>query len=67
MRNLKTYITNMQMDLKKLGYDLDTDGIFGRETESNVKQFQRTYRLEADGLFGRGSKQKLWELVGKKA
>ena len=61
-----TYVTELQSDLVKLGYNLGTfgpnkdgvDGSFGQKTEDAVKDFQRTHKdasgkqLAADGVVG---------------
>ena len=42
----------LQTSLKRLGYVLVVDGVFGRQTESAVKRFQRAHGLEPDGIVG---------------
>ena len=42
----------IQVCLRYLGYDLDTDGWFGPGTRAAVKAFQQHYGLEADGACG---------------
>lgn len=54
-------VKTLQRALKDLGYSLpisfkktgDADGIFGDETESQVKQFQRDNHISDDGIVGR--------------
>ena len=47
-------IVLMQCALSSLGYDTQgTDGIFGNNTESAVKSFQRSKGLTVDGYFGK--------------
>lgn len=36
-----------------LGFDMDTDGIFGRDTRAAVMEFQRANALKVDGIAGR--------------
>lgn len=49
-------IALMQRALSSLGYDTQgTDGIFGNNTESAVKSFQRSRGLTVDGYFGKNS------------
>ena len=59
------YVTLCQEDLIQLGYDVGktgADGIFGKNTEAAVKQFQREHNdmdgnpLKVDGIVG----QKTW-------
>lgn len=46
-------VQELQETLNKLGFDAGVpDGIFGRQTESAVKDFQRSVGLDDDGLVG---------------
>ena len=46
----------LQKFLNKHDFDCgDTDGIYGKQTVSAVKKFQKRYGLEADGMFGKES------------
>jgi g-D-glutamyl-meso-diaminopimelate peptidase len=46
-------VMEIQALLRKIGYNPGTiDGIFGRQTEQAVMQFQRSYGLTADGIIG---------------
>lgn len=46
-------VRNIQTRLKSWGYNIGTvDGIYGRKTESAVKQFQRNNGLTPDGIAG---------------
>lgn len=46
-------VKNVQTKLKSLGYlKGSVDGIFGPQTESAVKSFQRAHHLTADGVVG---------------
>ena len=42
----------LQEALKKDGFNIDVDGLFGRDTENSVKQFQRQHNLYDDGIVG---------------
>jgi lysozyme len=56
-------VTDLQRRLKELGYLRgEIDGIFGRITDSAVRDFQRDYFgvSEADGLVGPKTWDKLW-------
>lgn len=53
-------VRNIQSSLNAIGYNAgSTDGIFGRNTESAVKNFQKTYGLEVDGIVGKETLAKL--------
>ncbi|TGB04678.1 M15 family metallopeptidase [Halobacillus salinus] len=45
-------VYTMQRQLKKAGYDLALDGIFGPGTDKILKKFQRDQGLEVDGFNG---------------
>jgi hypothetical protein len=45
-------VHHLQSVLRRLGYDLDADGVFGPITEATVRSFQRRHRLKADGIAG---------------
>lgn len=61
-----TYVSWIQAVLYQLGYAIDIDGSFGRNTEATVKQFQSDYGLEVDGRVGPATKAKLIELWNNK-
>ena len=42
----------LQEQLQDLGYGVDVDGIFGRQTQMAVKAFQTHHRLTVDGVVG---------------
>jgi len=42
----------LQEVLNAAGYELDTDGIFGRDTERAVRSFQADHGLDSDGIVG---------------
>ena len=46
------YVTELQLALNKLGYDLKVDGVFGRNTEQAVIDFQINHNLKPDGIVG---------------
>jgi hypothetical protein len=45
-------VTKLQTMLVALGYDVETDGYFGKSTEKAVKDFQAAEGLKADGIAG---------------
>ena len=45
-------VTELQEQLTRLGYRLAIDGIFGKETERNVKAFQTRAKIAIDGIVG---------------
>lgn len=45
-------VSSLQNRLRKAGYPLAIDGIFGAQTQSAVRSFQQENRLEVDGLVG---------------
>jgi peptidoglycan hydrolase-like protein with peptidoglycan-binding domain len=53
-------VKKLQKMLKCLGYTMNSiDGIFGSNTESSVKAFQKEYGLSPDGIVGTLTKEKL--------
>lgn len=54
-------VTNLQLMLNAKGYSCGTaDGIFGTNTETAVKNFQRAKGLSVDGIVGNDTKAALW-------
>lgn len=50
----------MQTMLNAIGYSCGTaDGIFGKNTETALIQFQKDHNLDADGIYGKKSKAAL--------
>lgn len=52
-------VRQLQTALKQAGIAITVDGVFGRETEKFVKQFQQQKKLEADGIVGAGTRKAL--------
>ena len=56
------YVYHWQLFLNLNGYDCGVaDGIFGKNTEVAVKEWQAAHGLKADGIIG----PKTWDTVGK--
>ena len=51
----------LQALLRSLGYSIQVDGAFGRQTEDGVKWFQALRGLEVDGICG----PKTWNALGQ--
>jgi peptidoglycan hydrolase-like protein with peptidoglycan-binding domain len=49
-------VRTWQESLKKLGYKLDIDGVFGKETDTVTKQFQKDAGITVDGIVGKQSR-----------
>lgn len=57
-----SYVSDLQDELNKLGYDCGAvDGVFGTNTEKQVKKFQADYKLDVDGVVG----EKTWAALDK--
>ena len=60
-------VKELQTHLNLLGYNCGTpDGIFGKHTESAVKNFQKAYGLIVDGKFGSASKRMMETAIAAK-
>ena len=69
--SLNTYAISLEVDdrgdkvkevqslLSKVGYDIDTDGIYGYRTKEVVKDFQLNNNLTVDGIVGDNTYNKL--------
>ena len=58
-----TEVQQMQNALRKLGYSLTADGVFGNGTEKIVRQFQADQGLTADGVAGDKTLTRLYQLT----
>lgn len=62
--NARVY--NLQTMLVYAGYNPGSvDGIFGDQTDSAVRRFQRTYGLTVDGIVGKDTKECLYMALGE--
>lgn len=59
------FVLLLQEMLRKLGYDIGTDGIFGKGTEKVVLDFQRKNNLKIDGIVGAKTLILLHDLASK--
>ena len=57
-------VRTMQTALVSLGYQIEADGAFGRNTRAAVIAFQKDYNLKADGLAGNQTLSLLYSLAG---
>lgn len=59
-----TQVMKIQAVLRKIGYNLNTiDGIYGRETEQAVKNFQKNNGLAPDGIIGSNTYRVLRDFI----
>ncbi len=63
---LQKDVKKLQTILKDAGYDVDTDGLFGKGTEDAVKAFQKLHGLVADGIVGAATWDFLYEIKKEK-
>ena len=56
-------VREVQTLLKKVGYDISTDGIFGYRTKEIVKDFQLNNNLTVDGIVGDNTYSKLKKMA----
>lgn len=58
-------VAEIQQQLKKFGYSVEVDGVFGQQTLGAVLHFQKSNALLADGIVGARTRQALGLAVGK--
>jgi peptidoglycan hydrolase-like protein with peptidoglycan-binding domain len=56
-------VKSLQVGLAKAGMQVTADSVFGKDTESAVKQFQMQYGLEANGIADENTLIKLVEVI----
>lgn len=60
-------VKDLQNNLKKLGYNVGAvDGIYGKQTASAVKSFQKKYGLSQDGIAGKNTYSAMNQAIQKK-
>lgn len=59
-------VIKVQKYLETLGYEVDTDGIFGKSTEDAVKEFQKSNNLQVDGIAGEGTQEEFEKQISEK-
>ncbi len=59
-------VIEVQKYLETLGYNVSTDGIFGKSTEDAVKDFQKRNKLQIDGIVGGRTLKLLKEMISEK-
>ena len=57
--------THLQKDLAFLGYDVAIDGMFGSQTEKQLREFQMDSDIKPDGIYGDQSRAKMRERIEK--
>src|SRR5215510_1006763 len=45
-------VKELQEELRARGYDIQADGVFGRETEAAIRSFQARSGAKVDGIVG---------------
>lgn len=59
-------VIEVQKYLAGLGYRVSADGIFGKETEDMIKDFQQQNKLKVDGIVGETTFQLMKKLISEK-
>ncbi|TDO92206.1 murein DD-endopeptidase MepM/ murein hydrolase activator NlpD [Halanaerobium saccharolyticum] len=59
-------VIEVQKYLETLGYNVSTDGIFGKSTEDAVKDFQKNNNLQIDGIVGGSTLELLKKMISEK-
>jgi len=59
-------VMEVQKYLKILGYNVSPDGIFGKDTENAIKDFQKSKNLSVDGIAGDNTRQILKKMISEK-
>jgi len=60
------YVKDLQEHLKKLGYHVEPDGMFGRATDEAVRAFQKANGLKVDGWAGPRTLEEIGQAIEKK-
>jgi len=59
-------VVEVQKHLETLGYNVSTDGIFGKSTENAVKDFQENNNLKVDAIVGGRTIELLKKMISEK-
>jgi murein DD-endopeptidase MepM/ murein hydrolase activator NlpD len=59
-------VVEVQKYLETLGYNVSTDGIFGKSTEDAVKYFQKNNKLKVDAIVGGRTLELLKKMISEK-
>lgn len=64
MHSTKKNVTQVQQELKELGYYKgETNGVLNEETTAAVKTFQGEHKLKVDGILGKKTRKALYQAV----
>jgi hypothetical protein len=59
--NKGKWVSRLQNDLRAKGYQVKADGVFGKATETAVKDFQKKHGLKSNGVVG----MRTWKALDK--
>jgi len=57
-------VKTLQEQLNKLGFKVEADGDFGKNTEAAVKTFQKMFNYTVDGVVGPGTTTLITQQIG---
>lgn len=63
--NRGTQVKALQEDLNYIGYNVNTDSIYGLQVEQAVRAFQRSENIKVDGIYGYETRGRLKERMDK--
>jgi murein DD-endopeptidase MepM/ murein hydrolase activator NlpD len=52
-------VLQLQSAMRRLGYGLTADGVFGRQTARSVRRYERRHHMKADGVVGSREARKI--------
>jgi hypothetical protein len=56
-------VKRIQEQLEHIGYKIDTDGVFGPQTDEIVREFQEKHHLKVDGIVGMETRRMLRDII----